>query len=138
MCFITDWIKRLFIKGNWWEIEVLLKEAFPQATIYLSDENYGLVNLKRLKAFLKEDKTDLMNFLPDARDCDDFSFRLMGQFHKQGCGFEDKAVGIIWCSKPAHALNIAILEDKSVVLIEPQSDRIYSKPENYVGYLIVI
>ena len=140
MCF--KWLARLLAKipnaNSAEEIYELLRSVFPNADIYISDSNYGYINKASLVAFLAKDKTDAANYIPEDYDCDDFSFRLMGQFHVQGSGFEDKAIGIIWLQQPVHALNVCVTEERKVLLIEPQTDKVYARPEDYIGQLVVM
>ena len=83
-------------------------------------------------------------YLPETdmvvHNCDNFNKALWGYWQDWQ---SELALGILWISKPyAHALNVAILTDengkKGVYIIEPQNDKIYEVPENYVGRLIVM
>ena len=135
MCF--KWFRKLSA-SNGDEIYCLLQDIFSDASIYMSDDRYDYVNKNKLLTFLAGDKTNLATYIPEDYDCDDFSFRLMGQFHLQGSGFEDKAIGIIWLQQPAHALNVCVTKERKVLLIEPQTDKVYVRPEDYIGQLVVM
>lgn len=52
--------------------------------------------------------------------CDDFSYRLMGQFSIRG--WSDLCFGIVWTYY--HALNCVVAENGEVYFIEPQSDEL--------------
>lgn len=110
---------------DWTEVESLLKRAFGEkGTFFLVDGKYKIPTLENLKKFLAEDKTDLYKYVPEWFDCDDFSFRLMGQFSFPG--WSDIAFGI--AVSQVHAYNCVIAEDKGemkVYLIEPQSDEVF-------------
>ena len=74
-----------------------------------------------MQEFLKEDKTDLFKYLPEWFDCDDFSFRLMGQLSIPG--WSDIAFGI--ATSTVHAYNCVVASDNGklgVYIIEPQTD----------------
>lgn len=109
---------------DWTKVKSLLKEAFGKDCIlYLVDEKYKVPTYDNVKKFLKEDKTDLYTYVAEWFDCDDFSFRLMGQFSIPG--WSDIAFGIA-CSG-VHAYNCVIAEfggEMKVYLIEPQTDEL--------------
>jgi len=97
-----------------------LREACPKlAHTFLSDEEYQITNKRSIQKFLELDDTDKNKYVPVWFDCDDFSYRLMGQFHrgKWAC----LAFGIAWSQ--THAYNIAVL-DEGVFIIEPQTDKL--------------
>jgi len=99
-----------------------LSEAFPDAELtFLSDEKYQITNLRSLQDFLALDDTDKAKYTPVWHDCDDFSYRLMGQFHrgKWAC----LAFGIAWSQ--THAYNVVVL-DTGAFVIEPQTDKVIS------------
>lgn len=115
---------------DWTEIQALLKEAFGEkCVLFLVDGKYRIPTLESFQKFLKEDKTDLYKYVPEEMDCDDFSFRLMGQVSYPG--WSDIAFGI--ATSQTHAYNCIVCEDggkNRVYLVEPQNDRIFSVPEN--------
>jgi len=104
---------------------LVLKVAFPRIQrILLSDERYQITTMKSIKDFLSLDDTDKAKYVPVWYDCDDFSFRLMGQFHRGN--WACLAVGIAWSK--VHAYNIVILPREfaqyTVYIIEPQTDEL--------------
>ncbi len=115
---------------DWTEIEKLLKEAFGEkCTLFLVDGKYRIPTLENFNKFLKEDKTDLYKYVAEEMDCDDFSFRLMGQASYPG--WSDIAFGI--ATSQTHAYNCIVAEDggqNRVFLVEPQSDRVFLVPKN--------
>jgi hypothetical protein len=104
------------------ELRQLLHAANPSASIFLSDGSYLLCNEDDIKAFLAQDATNRNKYEAEAFDCDDFSYRLLGQFSVPG--WSDLCLGIIWTD--VHALNICVTEDKQILYIEPQSDELES------------
>ncbi|MFA5429853.1 MAG: hypothetical protein WC329_01685 [Candidatus Omnitrophota bacterium] len=115
----------------------ILQAKFPGCNIYLSDGDYRLCSEADMKTFLDYDPTEKNKYEAEAFDCDDFSYRLMGQF----CipGWSDLAFGIIWTN--VHALNVFVTEDERVIFIEPQNDNIEEVLETWQGnavYLVVM
>jgi len=102
------------------ELLSLLQTHLPEAGIYLSDREYLLCKYDDMALFLAQDETNKMGYIPEERDCDDFSYRLMGQFSIPG--WSDLCFGIVWTDY--HALNCMIDEDKKIWFIEPQTDEI--------------
>ena len=116
---------------DWTVIQSLLKKAFGEkCVLFLVDGKYRIPTLENFQKFLKEDKTDLFRYIPEEFDCDDFSFRLMGQVSYPG--WSDIAFGI--ATSMTHAYNCIVCEDNEgqnrVFLVEPQNDRIFLVPED--------
>lgn len=101
-----------------------LKKKCRKAHIYLVDRIYQLIEMPEIERFLKEDKTNLIKYIPEYRDCDDFSFRLMGQFSIPE--WSGLAFGIAFSR--VHAFNL-FFDGKDVYIIEPQSDKILTLDE---------
>ena len=112
--------------------------------IFLSDEQYQVTTKESIEKFLALDETDKVKYVPIWHDCDDFSFRLMGQFHrgKWGC----LAIGVTWSQ--THAFNdvvLAILGESvskaKLYIIEPQTDEVHladELKEPYRPFVLVI
>ena len=100
----------------------LLAAQAPDANVYLSDKSYLLCNENDIAWMLANDQSNKMEFTPEALDCDDFSYRLMGQFSVPG--WSDLAFGIVWTN--LHALNCFIDESGSFWFVEPQTDTLQS------------
>lgn len=111
--------------------KLLRKEFGKDASVYLVDWDYHLIDYEEMERFLAEDKTDLAKYVAEYHDCDDFSFRLMGQVSIPG--WSDIAFGIVFVQTPTggHALNCFISNEEEVLLIEPQSDEIFIKPSDW-------
>ncbi len=108
----------------------ILDQIKPKAThIYLSDSLYWLCSEKDIENFLSQDDTNKMGFVAEERDCDDFSYRLMGQLStKNWAGI---AFGIVWTN--THALNCLITDDGKFYFVEPQTDDLLDKLEAWMG-----
>jgi len=103
-------------------LEKLLKDALGNdCHLFLVDWKYKIPTYESMWEFLRRDKTDLYKYIPEWLDCDDFSFRLMGQFSIPG--WSDIAFGI--ATSRSHAYNIVVANNEGlkVYLIEPQTDK---------------
>ncbi len=100
------------------DLYALLRAEAPQAEIFLSDKDYLLCNREDVKRFLAADGTNKSVYVAEKFDCDDFSYRLMGQFSVPG--WSALAFGILWTDK--HAMNCMVTEEGVFYLIEPQND----------------
>jgi hypothetical protein len=127
----TDWVLLDYVS-----VAEKLISAFPRAKLYLSDNDYYTCPKETIATFLSEDPTNLEQYTSELFDCDDFSFRLMGQFHVKP--YASLAFGIAWSE--VHAYNVFIDSTGQVYLVEPQTDQILL-PSNDISYdtaLIII
>ncbi len=108
----------------------ILNALVPSAThIYLSDSQYWLCSDADIEKFLSQDDTNKMGYVAEERDCDDFSYRLMGQLSiPEWSGI---AFGIVWTEK--HALNCFISETGKFWFVEPQTGKLQDKLEAWQG-----
>jgi len=111
------------IKYN--ELYSLLKSEFGFDTvILLSDNNYKLTTKECFEEFLLNDKTNYYKYTGDpGLDCDNFAEILAGRTAIPGWG--QVPIGTCWLSKPAHAVNIFVDENKDIYYCEPQNDMLY-------------
>jgi hypothetical protein len=110
-------------------IRRILKQSCPGAEVFLSDKSYLACSRADIEAFLDQDKTNKHQYVVEEYDCDDFSYRLMGQFAVEG--WARLAFGIVWTDR--HALNCFITENGEFRLIEPQTDKIQKGLEDWQG-----
>ena len=108
------------------ELTDLVKSLFPGAHYHISDRAKFLCDLEDVETFLKADGTNKMGYIAEERDCDDFAFRLKGQFSVPG--WSHIALGIIW--DRAHAFNFVVDANMEFWCIEPQTDEL--KDSDYV------
>ena len=152
MCL--SWLRKWFCYPNMpkpehlsdiasFEITTLLRAAFPNAQIFLSDNQFKTVPIEELKKYIKYDITDAYKYTNEYYDCDDFSFALMGSLSnpKWGClPFGIVYVGTMFNEEgnmlAAHAVNIFIDPWRKIWVIEPQNDRVFEMPDNWIPYLI--
>ena len=111
------------VRGN--VIRDILREAFgQQCTLFLVDTVYRVPSLESFKKFLKEDKTDQYKYVSEFFDCDDYMFRLMGQFSIPG--WADISFGM--ATSEVHGYNCLIAYDEEgkmgVYIVEPQTDSV--------------
>ena len=116
------------VTGNY--IFNILDAIVPKAThIYLSDSLYWLCSDKDIENFLSQDDTNKMGYIAEERDCDDFSYRLMGQLSIPD--WSGIAFGIVWTN--LHALN-CFIDDMGVFwFVEPQTNKLQDKLEAWQG-----
>lgn len=105
----------------------------------LADQTYLMASLTKIKQILRKDRTDKQKWEKEFFDCDDFTFSLMGAFHRDR---ETAAMPmfITWITtlgflrrlwnkirgqkfKGGHAV-ITFYYSAKVSIIEPQSDEI--------------
>jgi len=109
------------------ELKALLRGAAPFAGLYLSDKEYLLCDNDDITRFLLADETNRLEYVPEKLDCDDFSYRLMGQLSIPQ--WSDLSFGIIWTK--GHALNCLVTESRELLLVEPQTDEISVLSDQY-------
>lgn len=108
----------------------ILNAVTPEAThIYLSDNQYWLCSKADIETFINLDATNKDTYVAEEHDCDDFSYRLMGQLSIPE--WSGVAFGIVWTN--LHALNCLIDETGKFWFIEPQSDTLQDKLEDWQG-----
>ena len=116
------------VDGNY--IFSILNAVVPNAThIYLSDNTYWLCSETDIDIFLGIDATNKDQFVAEEHDCDDFSYRLMGQLSTPE--WSGIAFGIVWTN--LHALNCFIDDTGKFWFIEPQTDQLQDKLEAWQG-----
>lgn len=121
------------------EILTLLKAEFgEECHIYLSDIDYNTVTKQELQRFLKNDKTNYNKYVADVFDCDDFSYRLLGEITIGA--WCDIPFGILWVDTPngGHAVNVFVDKSRSVWIVEPANDNIFKLPDDWTPGLVVL
>ena len=92
---------------------------------HFADETYEETDLDLIKQVIEENQADKAQYITEKRDCDNFSFDLMGALR----GVDDRTCGmpifIVWVLTPhgGHAL-LSFYHQSKVYLIEPQTDEI--------------
>lgn len=108
----------------------ILKGKFPADTqFYMSDSTYLLADYDDIALFLAQDQTNKIDYVAEDFDCDNFSYRLMGQFSVPE--WSKLAFGIVWSN--LHALNCVIDETGKFWYVEPQTDEILEELKDWMG-----
>ena len=102
------------------DLTVLLSVKFPATSLYLSDYDFLLCSPNDIALFLAQNETNKMGYVAEKRDCDDFAYRLMGDFSIPE--WSDLCLGIMWTDN--HAFNLFVTEEREILFIEPQTDEI--------------
>jgi hypothetical protein len=121
---------------DWSYINNILFAKFPSPSthIYLSDKKYYLCSEDDIKRFLAQDQTNKLAYQAEIFDCDDFSYRLMGQLsYPKWSGI---AFGILWTN--LHALNCLIDENGKFWFVEPQEDKLQENLETWQGNEVLL
>ena len=128
--------------GEWVSTEYVaerLLEQFPEvgSKIYFQDSRYLLGPTDDVERLLNWDATDEFVYVSEQYDCDNYELRLWGQINSlpEWAGI---SLGMVWFSEPAHALNFFVDVDGEVWLIEPQSDTVFEKPQDWEAFLIML
>ena len=141
-----------------------INEQWKPKYLFLADEKYQAWAVTDVGNFLVNDKTNYKRYIAEDFDCDDFSYMLMGKVTEK---HPEIAFGIVWvwishqtffqqivgliryaltgkvdvhsAMIEGHALNCYYdYESKKMMMVEPQNDRIFEKPDNWNVHLIVI
>ena len=110
---------------KWWHTLVGL------AHFEFDDEEYVAPELEEIEKVLAADQGDKEQYVANDFDCDDFSYALMGAFHKNRM----TAAMPIFITKVltpqgGHAL-ISFYHKDTVTLIEPQTDQLFEVPPGW-------
>lgn len=92
------------------------------SNIYISDAKFCLTSVTEAKNYL--DAQPRISYIPEAHDCDNFSFASMGYFSQ---GLYSFAYGIAWSG--VHAFNFMIDSDRKFWIVEPQTNSFMSVEE---------
>lgn len=115
------------------ELVGIIKGKLPNAQVNYSDNTYALCTYDDIAWMLLNDQTDKMEYESEELDCDDFSYRLLGQFSVPK--WSHLAFGIIWSD--THAFNFFVTEDKKVLFVEPQTDAITEDFKGRVRFMVL-
>lgn len=108
------------------ELYSRLKAEFGvDVAIMLSDNHYELATMESFKRFLEADRTDKYKYIgdPGGFDCNNYVEILSG--NSSIPKWASIPIGSCWLSKPAHAVNVFVDENKDIYLVEPQNDYIF-------------
>ena len=126
-----------YINGR--EIELKFKDLDCK----VGDSKYKLITNNDMYNIIKLNRFNEMTYTPEYRDCDDYSYAMMGLVRSVMGGV---AFGIVWTDvmKPdgtldyKHSLNFFFNDKKEFMLVEPQTNQIYNMPKNYKPFFVLI
>ncbi len=104
--------------------------------VKVTDRDYKRVDRAALERFLQFNRVDRRVYRKTANDCDDFAYILMGDVTRWD---SDLAFGIAMVSRPSgrHALNCFVGLDMQMYLVEPQTDEIFTVPDDWHVYFLL-
>lgn len=120
------------------EIYTIIRAEFPDASFIFTDRDYKTTIRAEYERFLRFDDTDKMRYIADYVDCDDFCFALYGAISNQDWGGLSFGYVFTKTTGGAHAVNFFIDKNRNVLIVEPQDDRIFSLPDNWEPYFVLI
>jgi len=122
----------------------VVKSKFKGVDIQLSDSHWDLISREQMQKVIDLNRftTSNYSFQSRVRDCDDYSFALMGMVRKLLPGV---CFGIVWVDvvnskgvlQYKHAINFFIDSNKQLWFVEPQINMIFS-PSSVVKPFFVI
>ena len=123
-----------------WKVKQIIGE---ELNVFLADSYYDLISVADMMEIVELNRFSEMEYVSEKRDCDDFSFGLMGLIRKLLPGV---CFGIIWVDvlnndgslSYKHALNFFIDDCMKLYLVEPQNNKVFSMPKNYKPIFVVI
>ena len=95
------------------------------STVLLSDEYFDVTNVGEAERFVEETKVASKTWIESGRDCDNFSFALLGYWSR---GLQSFSFGMAWNN--VHAWNVFIDDQKKVWMVEPQTGKFMSVEES--------
>jgi len=108
----------------------------PYAHIHVRDARLDPISRVDLNVFLEQDKTDLMRYIKESRDCDDYALRLQWMARDY---FFKKGINVAFCmieapiSTDMHRLNGVALKGNIFNVIEPQTDGVFPVGDYLIG-----
>lgn len=124
---------------------------FNPGRLWKADGNYVMPTRDELTKLLFDSEINFREYVSEIQDCDDFALLLHAYVIKQR--YEDYdtgkipkgrryplAFGQIWYQsfQGPHAVNICITRDDGVLMIEPQTDRIWKPSKDLIVSFIRI
>ena len=108
------------ISGN--ELKKIIKaEVGQDVDVTVRDNKYLMPYMADVQEFLREDDTDKYEYVPESFDCDDFSWRLIGNMSVPAYSRYSKG----WMDSNYHRFACAVLaDDQRFYVVEPQTDAV--------------
>lgn len=111
---------------SWWQ------QLFGLVKICLADQQYEDFDLAEVQKVIASDEIQKMKYEAEEFDCDDYAFALMGAFHHNR-KTAAMPIFITWVdvSEGGHAVVSCITKYKTILIIEPQNDKIFPIPTGW-------
>ena len=111
------------------KIRHAIHQVWPQASIWLGDEEYICPTALEVQAHLEQSKLDLLTYRPDAFDCNRFAQLAAAEMVKRSYDQDwpyPWALGVVWgqLTIGPHAMVLFVDGDMNVWIAEPQTDEI--------------
>jgi len=116
------------IKADYIQLYSKLQSEFPEANLNLWDYKYKLAPFSEYVRFIEWDLTDLVEYIKDYHDCDDFALALAGALNSVP-KWSSLTFGLLILNEPPHLMCIFVDDEYKVWIVEPQSDKYYKVSE---------
>lgn len=122
--------------------DALKRDLKPQ-NIYIADNKYVSHSLSKMKHILSLDDTDKKKYFEDYSDCDDFAATLYGRMKERHGNTTFGMAWVYWKKSDGHfaghAVNVYYCNQyDTTYIIEPQSDKIFIKPNNWKVLFVIM
>lgn len=143
---VFQWIrlpKQPLIKGSVKGSAIKRRVFFRKAKVFIADNSYKLISDYDMRKIINLNRFSEMTYEKEVRDCDDYSFGLMGLIRKLLPGV---AFGIMWVDvfneegkvQYKHALNFFIDNKNTLWAVEPQQNWVFRPSKKMVPFFVVI
>ena len=127
---------------------------FKGIRYYFADDYYRCPSLAIAREIVKNSEVCRRRYVTEKHDCDDFTHLLKGAFirdvYQDGDRVYPHAMGMVWAKKPAHAMNVIIVDKQlgksrrrrsdrfGVYIIEPQTGVFYRPEQGMLDEIYMI
>ena len=121
---------------------------------YFADDYYRSPSLATAREIVEKSGVCKRRYLSQKHDCDDFALLMKGAFirdvYQDGDRVYPHAMGMVWAKKPAHAMNVIIVDKQlgksrrrrsdrfGVYIIEPQTGVFYRPEQGMLDEIYMI
>lgn len=118
------------------ELRKMIWDTWPGCSVHIPDKEYELPTRHRIWDELISSYFEDYKYQAETLDCDDYALLLHAWIRQQQYKEQWEkplAFGEAWSR--THALNIVVLDDKSVWLVEPQTDALIAPDEHDIIFV---
>lgn len=120
-----------------------IKSLVKSKDYKFSDEYFDLISVSSMQKIVRLNRFSEMTYKKRVRDCDDYSFALMGLVRKLLPGV---CFGIVWVDVLGsndevlykHAMNFFIDNNKKFYYVEPQTNNIFGMTKKVKPYFVLV